>query len=108
MCVCVWLGVFVRERERLGLFKSEEINLKPLQVVVQTWLKFWPLKHDFNENIYAHGLLVKLIQSTVEWELELRKHQAQLYLPLIIRLQIGTEGGNMGLDAGWHVGSNKK
>ncbi|WJX36971.1 hypothetical protein P8452_24796 [Trifolium repens] len=30
--------------------------------VVRKWLNYLPLKYDFNEAIYAHGLLVKLIQ----------------------------------------------
>ncbi|WJX31050.1 hypothetical protein P8452_19527 [Trifolium repens] len=30
--------------------------------VVRKWLNYLPLKHDFNEARYAHGLLVKLIQ----------------------------------------------
>ncbi|CAI8583146.1 unnamed protein product [Vicia faba] len=34
---------------------------------IQKWLNFLPLKHDFNEARYAHGLLSKLIQSSDEY-----------------------------------------
>ncbi|XP_045824991.1 ran-binding protein 6-like [Trifolium pratense] len=35
--------------------------------MVEKWLNFLPLKHDFNEARYAHGLLVKLIQRSDEY-----------------------------------------
>ena len=38
------------------------LNHNAFEQVVKKWLYFLPLKHDFKEAIYAHGLLSKLIQ----------------------------------------------
>ncbi|CAI8583147.1 unnamed protein product [Vicia faba] len=48
------------------IFEFHHEIIGPKQAI-QKWLNFLPLKHDFNEARYAHGLLSKLIQSSDEY-----------------------------------------
>ncbi|XP_050880054.1 uncharacterized protein LOC127083762 [Lathyrus oleraceus] len=60
---CILCDTAVAALGKIFEFHHDSIGPK----AVQKWLNFLPLKHDFNEARYAHGLLSKLIQRSDEY-----------------------------------------